>query len=139
MIDLSFSIYDLEYFLLILTRVSCFIYIAPFFGMKNTPARIKLGISFFVSMLLYQVLTPTEAIIYDTVMEYALVVVKEAIAGLLLGFGSNICMSIVNFAGHVADMETGLSMVTLMDPATKENASITGVLYQYIFMMMLIA
>jgi flagellar biosynthetic protein FliR len=45
----------------------------------------------------------------------------------------------VNFAGHVADMETGLSMVTLMDPATKENISITGALYQYSFMMMLIA
>jgi flagellar biosynthetic protein FliR len=36
-------------------------------------------------------------------------------------------------------METGLSMVTLMDPATKESVSITGALYQYAFMMMLIA
>jgi flagellar biosynthetic protein FliR len=45
----------------------------------------------------------------------------------------------VNFAGHVADMETGLSMVTLMDPTTKESVSITGALYQYAFMMMLIA
>lgn len=139
MIDLSFSIYDLEYFLLILTRVSCFVFIAPFFSMNNTPARVRIGISFFTAMLLYQVLTPVEAIIYDTEMEYAIIVLKEAVAGLLLGFGTNICMSIVNFAGHIADMETGLSMVTLMDPTTKENVSITGVLYQYTFTMILIA
>jgi flagellar biosynthetic protein FliR len=72
-------------------------------------------------------------------MEYAVIVMKEAIAGLLIGFGANICMAVVNFAGSIADMETGLSMATLLDPATKETTSITGVLYQYSFMLMLIA
>lgn len=139
MINFSFSVHDLEYFLLIFTRVSCFVFIAPFFGMNDTPARIRIGISFFISMLLYQVLTPAPAVIVDTVMEYALVVIKEALTGLLVGFGANICMAVVNFAGSVADMETGLSMVTLLDPATRENTSITGVLYQYVFMLMLIA
>lgn len=139
MLDLSISIYDLEYFLLILTRVSCFVFVAPFFSMSNTPARVRLGLSFFVSVLLYQVLSPADAVIYDTVMAYALIVIKEALVGLLIGFGANICTSIVNFAGSVADMEIGLSMVTLMDPTTKEMSSITGVFYQYVVMFMLIA
>jgi len=139
MIDFSFSIYDLEYFLLIFTRVSCFVFIAPFFSMKNTPSRVRIGISFFTAMLLYQTLTPAEAVIYDTVMEYALIIMKEAIAGLLLGFGANICTSIVNFAGSVADMETGLSMAQLMDPTTKENSSITGVVYRNVLMLMMVA
>ena len=68
-----------------------------------------------------------------------MLVIKEAIAGLLIGFGSNICMAILNFAGTIADMETGLSMVTLMDPNTRQQTSFTGVLYQYAFTMMLIA
>lgn len=139
MVHLSFSMYDLEYFLLILVRVSCFIFIAPFFSMNNTPARIRVALSMFVSVLLYQTLTPAPAIVYDTVMEYAIIVMKEAIAGLLIGFGANICMSILNFAGAIADMETGLSMVTLMDPNSRDQTSITGILYQYAFSMMLIA
>ena len=130
MIDFSFSIYDLEYFLLIFVRVSCFVYIAPYFGMNDTPARIRIGISAFTAILLYETLTPVDAVVFDTVMEYAVIVMKEAIAGLLIGFGANICMAIVNFAGSIADMETGLSMATLMDPATRESTSITGVLYQ---------
>lgn len=139
MIDLSFSIYDLEYFLLILTRVSCFVFVAPFFSMRNTPNRVRIAISVFTAMLLYQTLTPGPAVEFDTVMGYALIVVREALTGLIIGFGTNICTAIVNFAGSIADMETGLSMVTLMDPATRENTSITGVLYQYVVMLMLIA
>ncbi len=139
MINLSFSIYDLEYFLLILTRVSCFVFVAPFFSMSNTPARFRLGLSIFTSVLLYQVLTPEEAIIYDTVLQYALIVLKEAIVGLVIGLAANVCMSIVNFAGSIVDMETGLSMATLMDPATREQTSISGVFYQYVLMMLMIA
>ncbi|MGN0166926.1 MAG: flagellar biosynthetic protein FliR [Acetatifactor sp.] len=139
MVNFSFSIYDLEYFLLIFTRVSCFVFIAPFFSMKNTPAVVRIGISFFTAMLLYQAITPAQAVVYSSVMEYAVIVMKEAITGLLIGFGANICTSIVNFSGSIADMETGLSMATLMDPTTRENTSITGVYYQYALMMMMIA
>ena len=95
---------------------------------------VLFGISFITSILLYETLTPADAVVFDTVKEYAVIVMKEAIAGLLIGFGANICMAIVNFAGSIADMETGLSMATLMDPATRESTSITGALYQYSFM-----
>lgn len=139
MIDLSFSMYDLEYFLLILVRVSCFVFIAPFFSMRNTPARVRVALSIFVSLLLYEAVTPTKALVYETEIDYAILVMKEAIAGLLIGFGANICMSILNFAGSIVDMETGLSMAQLMDPNSMEQTSLTGVFYQYTFTMMLIA
>ncbi len=108
MINYSFSILDLEYFLLLFTRISCFVFIAPFFSMRNTPARVRVGISFFTAALLYQALSPAEVPVYDTVLEYGIVIMKEAIVGLLIGFAANICTSIVNFAGSIADMETGL-------------------------------
>lgn len=138
-INYSFSMYDLEYFLLILTRVSCFVFVAPFFSMRNSPAMVRMGISFFTSMLLYQALSPAEGVAYSTLLEYAVIVMKEAMAGLLVGFAATICTSIVNFAGSIADMEIGLSMVTLMDPTSRNSTSITGVMYQYVLMLMMIA
>lgn len=139
MINFSFSLYDLEYFLLILTRISCFVFVAPFFSMRNTPMRIRVGISFFTAMLLYQSLAPAVVVEYGTVLEYAVIVIKEAIVGLLVGLGASICTAIMNFAGAIADMETGLSMVTLMDPSSREQSSITGVFYQYVLMLLMIA
>uniref|UniRef100_UPI00405639BD flagellar biosynthetic protein FliR n=1 Tax=Acetatifactor sp. TaxID=1872090 RepID=UPI00405639BD len=139
MVELSISIYDLEYFLLILTRVSCFVFVAPFFSMSGIPKRVRVAFSFFTAMLLYQALSPAEVVIYDTVLQYAFVVMKEAIVGLIIGLSANICTSIVNFSGSIVDMETGLAMVNLMDPTSKQMSSISGVLYQYVLMLMMIA
>ncbi len=138
MIDYIFSYADLEYFLLILTRITSFIFIAPFFSMGNTPRRVRIGLGFFVSLLVFGSVTPHEVIVYDTILEYTIIVAKELLTGLLIGFGANLCTSIVSFAGHIMDMEIGLSMVTLMDPTTKESSSISGILYQYMITLMLI-
>lgn len=137
MIDLSFALQDLEYFLLILVRVTSFIFVAPFYGTNNTPNRVKIGFGVFVSIILYQVLTPSELVEYRTVIGYAAIVIKEAVVGLLIGYGASICTTIVSFAGSIIDMEAGLSMATLIDPATRENVSISGVLYQYAITLML--
>ncbi len=140
MIDYSFSLYDLEYFLLILTRVSCFVFIAPFFSMNNTPRHVRVGLSVFTALLLYETLTPAETVIaYNTVAGYAAVVLKEALTGLLIGFAANMCTSIVNLAGSIVDMEAGLAMAQVMDPTTKQQTSITGGLYQHALMLMMIA
>ncbi len=78
MINYSFNLANLEYFLLILIRISMFIYIAPFYGMRGVPNQVKIGLSFFVSILVYQA-TPLHAIIeYQSVWGYAVVVIKEA-------------------------------------------------------------
>lgn len=138
MIEFSFSMYDLEYFLLILTRVSCFIFVAPFFSLNNTPRHVRVALSVFTAALLYQTLAPAPAVEYQTITGYSMIVLREAIVGLMLGLGTSMCSAIVNFAGHIVDMETGLSMVTLIDPATRESTSITGVFYQYVVMLMLI-
>ncbi|MBP5198092.1 MAG: flagellar biosynthetic protein FliR [Lachnospiraceae bacterium] len=139
MIDYSFSLYDFEYFLLVLVRISTFVFVAPFFSMSNTPARVRIAISFFTAILLYGTLSPADMPASDSVLQYAIVVLREAMTGLLIGFGTNMCTSIVSVTGAIADMETGLSMATLYDPATRQNTSITGVLYQYAVTMMLIA
>ena len=130
---------DLEYFLLILTRVSCFVFVAPFFSLNNTPRHVRVVLSIFTALLLYQTLTPAPAVEYNTIAGYSAIVLREAITGLMIGLGTSMCSAIVNFAGHIADMETGLSMVTLMDPTTRESSSITGIFYQYVVMLMLIA
>ncbi len=138
MIDYVFTYADLEYFLLIFTRITCFIFIAPFFSMNNTPPRVRICLGFFVSLLVFSVVTPHETVVYDSVLGYATIVLKEAVTGFVIGFGANLCSSILSFAGHIIDMETGLSMVTLMDPTSKEATSISGIFYQYMVTLMLI-
>lgn len=137
MIDYSFTYADLEFFLLVFVRITCFVYIAPFFSMSNTPKHVRVILSFFISVLMYHVITRPD-IIYNTLVGYATIVLKEAVTGLLIGFAANLCTTIVSFAGHIADMEMGLSMASLMDPATKQSTTITGIYYNYMITLMLI-
>lgn len=136
MLDISFTFADLEYFLFIFVRVTSFIYIAPFFGMTNTPNRVKIGLGLFIAYLLNGAY-PNGEVLYTTLTGFIAIVLKEAVCGFLIGFGANLCTSIVAFSGHIADMETGLSMASLFDPTTREQTSITGIYYNYIIMLML--
>ena len=136
MINYTFTYGDLEYFLLVFIRVISFMFVAPFFSMSNMPRRIRIGFSFFVALLLYQSV-PRQSIVYDTLIGYSVIVMKEVLTGLLIGFAANLCASIVSFAGHIVDMEMGLSMASMFDPTTKETSTITGIYYNYMVLLML--
>lgn len=137
-VEISFSQSDIEYYLLILVRMASFIYIAPFFGQNNVPRRTKLGLAIFLSFIVYG-LSTERVLEYDTTLGYAMLVIKESIAGLLIGFSAFICNTIILFVGRLIDMQIGLSMANLFDPATNSQSSITGSLYQYFLLFLLIA
>ncbi len=137
MIDISFTYADLEYFLLILVRITCFVYVAPFFSISNVPRRVKVGFSIFLAYLIFLSVDRNE-VVYNTLLGYAVIVMKEALTGFLIGWGAQLCNTIASFAGSIADMEIGLSMVSLMDPATRQQATFTGVYYQYMFTLFML-
>lgn len=137
MFSIDFTLQNFEYFLLILTRISMFVVVAPFFSINNTPAMVKVGFSAVVSLMLYFVL-PFEALNYTTVIGYAFLVIKEAITGLIIGFSTYCCNSIILLAGQMIDMNIGLSMAQEYDPGMRTTVAITGNLYNYFILMLLI-
>lgn len=131
MFNYTFSYENLEFFLLIFIRISCFIYTAPFFSINNVPRRVKAGFSVLFAFVLYQVMPNHEVPDYSTILGYSILIIKEAATGILIGLGAGICNTIVQFAGKMADMEVGLSMVQLMDPLTRDSSGFMGTFYQY--------
>ncbi|MCR5655610.1 MAG: flagellar biosynthetic protein FliR [Lachnospiraceae bacterium] len=138
MIDYSFSMYEMEYYLLIFARITAFLFVAPFFRMNTVPRRFRVGLAVFTSYLIYEATFPHEVVEYNTVLGYAIIVLKETCAGLLMGMAVNICNSIVNFAGRMIDMQVGLAMAQEYDPASRESVSVSSVLYQYLVLMILV-
>ena len=90
MLNYTFSLVDFEILILILVRISCFVYAAPFFGMKNVPSRVKIGLSFLLSILIFPSVDQS-AVTYTGMFGYAVIVLREGITGLLMGFAANIC------------------------------------------------
>ena len=136
MVNLSFSLENFQYLLLILVRIASFIFVAPIFGERGMPNQIKIGLSAFVALFMYNIVDRPE-LQYVSVVGYAVLVLKEGITGLLIGFVANICSSIVIFAGNIIDMDIGLSMATQFNPATQSESTVSGNFYYYIIMIML--
>ncbi|WP_099468863.1 flagellar biosynthetic protein FliR [Konateibacter massiliensis] len=137
MVDIQFTQGELEQLMLVFVRISAFIFIAPYFSISNVPRRVRAGLAFFITLVVYPVL-PRGALAYSTVIEYGAIVLREGIAGLLLGLSASICYSIIAFAGRMIDMDIGFSMVSVLDPISKEETSISGSFYNYIFMLVMV-
>ena len=138
MINHTFSYGDLEVYLLIVVRIMSFIFVCPFFGGRQTPNMVKVGYGLLLSILLYGAV-PFYPPNYNTVAGYTVIVLKEAMVGLLIGLAVNLCQQITAFAGSVVDMQIGLSMVSMMDPATEQQVTITGSLYsQYLTIALIV-
>ena len=136
--NIVFSLNNFEYFLLILVRIASFIFIAPIFGQNGIPRQIKIGLSFFISIFMYNIVEyPT--LNYGGIIGYSILVLKEGITGLLIGFAANICSSIVLFAGNTIDMDIGLSMATEFNPDMGTESTLTGSLYYYLVLLLLVS
>lgn len=133
---LNFTVEHLEVFLLILVRISAFIVSAPFFSQQHVPRQVKAGLAVYLSFLIYAALNVT-TVEYNGVIEFATLIFKEAAAGLLLGYMTNVCFYILNFSGNLMDMEIGFSMVTEFDPSTNLNSTITATLYSNAVMLIM--
>ena len=138
MVQYSFSLENFEIFILILVRVSCFVYIAPFYGMSNVPNQVKIGLSAMIALLVSG-FADVSQVEYTGLIGYAVIVLKEGITGLLIGLAANVCNSIILLAGNMIDMEIGLSMATEYDPMNNTQVNITGQLYNYLLLLLLIA
>lgn len=138
MIDFSFSLIDFEYILLITVRIASFVFVAPFFSQRGVPSQAKIGLSFFIAIILFNVVPPPEKV-FTGVLGYGVAVLNEGITGLLIGFSAYICNSIVIFAGNIIDMDIGLSMAQEYNPDMSMQITSTGNLYYYLIFALFIA
>ena len=133
---MEFTLGHVDFFLLILVRVSGFVYTAPFFSLKNVPMRVKAGISCMLAIILLGIL-PYQSFNYASNYDYVFLIVKELLIGLIIGFFANIGYYILSLVGHMIDTEIGFSMVSTLDPITNIQVTITSNLYTYLIMLMM--
>ena len=133
---MTFSIDNFEAFLLILVRITGFIFTAPFFSLRNVPNRVKAGLAIFMAAILFYNV-PYTAPEYESIITFTIIVVKEALAGAIMGFFANIAYQIITFAGAMIDMDIGFSMVSEMDPTTAIQTTISANIYGYMVLLMM--
>lgn len=122
------STLTLESFLLVVVRTGCFVAIAPIFGHKSINARMRVLIAICISFAIFSAMDMPLPV-YDSVLGYSVLVIKEALVGLSIGFVSSLVMNILVFAGEFIDREIGFTMSTNFDMSIGAMVTISAELY----------
>lgn len=137
MIEQSFSIHHLEYYLAILVRVLGAVAYAPIFGNATVTrrARLILGLAISYAMVTANPYIPLE---YTSFIGYTVILLRELMVGLTLGFTTSIALTIINMAGQFIDREIGFSMVSNFDMTFNTETTITAEFYSMSVMLIML-
>ncbi|MEK3882152.1 flagellar biosynthetic protein FliR [Paenibacillus sp. PL2-23] len=120
-------------FLLIFCRITAFFVVAPVFSSRGVPNTFKLGLGFFISLIVFLSYGMEQTIVPDAL--YVLSVLREIIIGLLIGFVVYLFFMVVQTAGALMDMQIGFAMANVVDPHSGVSAPLLG---NFKFMLMLV-
>lgn len=120
-------------FLLIFCRITSFFVVAPVFSSRGVPNTFKIGLGFFISLIVFLSYGMSQTIVPNA--EYVLVVLREILIGLTMGFVVYLFFSAVQTAGSLMDMQIGLAMANVVDPHTGVSAPLLG---NFKYMLMLV-
>ncbi|AOZ94235.1 flagellar biosynthetic protein FliR [Paenibacillus crassostreae] len=121
-------------FLLIFCRITSFFVVAPIFSSNGVPNTLKIGLSFFISLLIYLTYGVNQTITED--MTYVLLIISEVMVGLLLGFVGYLLITVVQIAGSFIDIQIGFGMANVLDPLTGASVPLIGN-FKYMIAMLL--
>ena len=112
-------------FILPFSRVSALIMTMIGFGARTIPTRIKLFLCVTVTIAIMPAIPPTQIeqlLSFHTV----LLVGKQTIIGVMLGFVTVMVVNTFTLAGQIIAMQSGLGFASLVDPASGMNVPAVG-------------
>lgn len=119
-------------FLMIFMRITSLLFTIPAFFPTGTPNIVKIGLGFIISMILSPVISTETLPEIDSMLVLIMLMGKEIIIGVCLGYIVNLMFSVVQMAGQIIDFSMGFSMMSLFDPIAGENISVMGRLMYWI-------
>ncbi len=128
-----------DMFLLVFVRMTGLFVVAPIFGRRNIPTYLKIGFSFFIALILVNTTAVQAAQYDDNILSYALLVAKEFIVGLSIGFVAYLVFTAIYIAGEIIDMQIGFGIVNVMDPISNIQVPVTSNVYFIISMLLFLS
>lgn len=128
-----------DIYLLIVVRLLGFFAIMPIFSGRNVPNITKVGLSVIIAGIIFSTQQVGPVQYNDNVIGYSLLIIKELVVGLLIGYSVYMVFSTLYLAGQLVDFQIGFSMVSVFDPISQIQVPITGNLYYFLVGTLLVA
>lgn len=109
-------------------RISAFFMAVPIIGTKIVPARVRLALSFSLSLLITPLL-PVVPVIEIVSVQGFLMVINQVTIGLAMGFVMQVVMQVFTLAGQFIAMKLGLGFASMNDPSSGVSVTVISQFY----------
>ncbi len=134
----GFNMSSFASFLLTLMRVSFVVFLMPFYSGEYIPTQVKAAFSIVLTMAIWPYLTFPGELLPGHPIGIITMMLGEAVLGLMLGLCVYFVFAGIQTAGEIMGFQMGFTMVTLADPLSGTQVSITShLLYMVSFLVFL--
>jgi flagellar biosynthetic protein FliR len=116
------------FFALVLSRVAGIFSAIPVFGGRSIPLHVKVVIIMMITLVCFPALSITAPVIPADAFTLALLVLREVMVGITLGFITRIIFSAVEFSGQIIGMQMGFTISSIIDPSQGTQTQIMSVM-----------
>ncbi|WP_281165306.1 flagellar biosynthetic protein FliR [Liquorilactobacillus sicerae] len=115
---------------LLLCRIMSFIAAAPVFSQKDFPNLAKIILGFGIIVSVYPQIDNYHVI--TSLIAFLLIVVKEILVGLAMGYIGQLVFNAISIAGQMIDFQVGFSMAQAYDSTFQVMSSQYGKMYYWL-------
>ncbi len=120
------------------TRIAAMLMIAPIFGARMVPVRIRLIMALLLTWVVLPLLPPVP-VVNPVSASGALITAQQMLIGLAIGFSLQLLFATLILAGQAVAMGMGLGFASMVDPQNGVNVPVLGQYYVVIATLLFLA
>lgn len=126
-------------FLICLVRITAIIGSMPVFNGRQAPVRMRVGLAFVLAIVIFPVAKSHISLESSTPLILGLLVVKETMFGIMLGFIARLILIAIQFGGTVAGYKMGFAAANILDPQSHQQIPLMGRFLQVIAILVFLS
>jgi flagellar biosynthetic protein FliR len=136
---MSWPFSDFNLFLLMTVRIVAMIEVAPLLSGQGVPQVAKLGLAGFAAAMAFPAVKASGYLIPNDGMAFGLLIVGEALIGLVMGFFLTIVYSAFTTAGQFFSLQIGFGASETFDPLAEVELPLMGQFLNLIAMFIFVS
>lgn len=121
-----------------LTRILGLIMVAPVFGHRSVPARVKIGLGVFIALIVSPALPPLPDVGLGS-WQGLFILVQQFLIGIAIGFVMRVTFAAVETAGEIVGLQMGLGFASFYDPQSAGQTLVLARFFNLLAMLVFLA
>jgi flagellar biosynthetic protein FliR len=128
-----------EAFVLLFVRISTLFMVAPIFGNRVIPVKVRVLAALVLAAALLPLVPAVPLIPAASAAGFGLLIANEVTLGLLLGLVASVAFFGVQVAGQLAGLQMGFGIANVLDPQSESQVAVTAEFQNLLFLLVFLA